>query len=291
MDRRVGTVCAWEFSLGFNGDQRMTRRKQGGFELIASAPWPFGVALGIVAFVAVRYGISWYLSSSSNQFLAPIGKAANGGAIAILAWTLLGTCWAAAFASFIARRQRGRLLETQTGLDSLRAMNWRQFEMLVGEAFRRQGYRIEETGLGGADGGIDLCLSKNGKTTLVQCKQWRSQRVDVKVVREMYGLLAHHGADAIKIVAIGDFTADAKRFAQDKPIELVHGEALLTMIRDVQNSASVEAVAAPRPATTRSIIPDCPSCGAPMVKRTNRRSHEAFWGCPKYPNCRGTRPA
>lgn len=195
----------------------MTRRKQGGFELIASAPWPFGVVLGIIAYVGVRYGISWYLSSSGNQFLVPLGKA--------------------------------------------------------------------------ADGGIDLCLSKDGKTTLVQCKQWRSQRVDVKVVREMYGLLAHHGADAIKIVAIGDFTADAKRFAQDKPIELVHGEALLTMIRDVQNSASVEAVAAPRPATTRSIIPDCPSCGAPMVKRTNRRSHEAFWGCPKYPNCRGTRPA
>jgi len=269
----------------------MARRKQGGFEVIASMPWPVGVVLGIIAFVGVRYGISWYLSSSGNQFLVPLGKAANGGATTILAWTLLGICWVAAFASFIARRQRDRLLETQTGLDSLRAMNWRQFEMLVGEAFRRQGYLIEETGLGGADGGIDLCLSKNGKTTLVQCKQWRSQRVDVKVVREMYGLLAHHGADAIKIVAIGDFTADAKRFAQDKPIELVHGEALLTMIRDVQNSASVEAVAAPRPATTRSIIPDCPSCGAPMVKRTNRRSHEAFWGCPKYPNCRGTRPA
>ena len=280
----------------------MARRKQGGFELIASAPWPVGLVLGVVAYVAVRYGISSYLASSNNMFLAPIGKAANGGATTILAWTLLGICWAAALASFIARRQRGRLLETQTGLDSLRAMNWRQFEMLVGEAFRRQGYRIEETGLGGADGGIDLRMSKNGKSTLVQCKQWRSQRVDVKIVREMYGLLAHHGADAVKIVAVGDFTPDAQRFAQGKPIELIHGDALLALIRDVQNtsfsrttpiSPRAPATADPttKPIAASAALPDCPSCGAPMIKRTNRLSGDTFWGCPKYPGCRGTRPS
>lgn len=269
----------------------MARRKQGGFELIASAPWPVGIVLGIVAYVGVRYGISWYLSSSGNMFLAPIGKALNGGATTIFAWVLLGICWAAALASFIARRQRGRLLETQTGLDSLRAMNWKQFEMLVGEAFRRQGYRIEETGLGGADGGVDLRLSKNGETTLVQCKQWRSQRVDVKIAREMYGLLAHHSAHAVKIVAVGDFTPDARRFAQGKPIELIHGEALLSMIQGVQRAAtaSIKAPATPKIANTST--PDCPNCGAPMIKRANRRSHETFWGCPKYPGCRGTRPA
>ena len=269
----------------------MPRRKQGGFESIASAPWPVGLVLGIVGYVAVRYGISWYLASSNNMFLAPIGKAANGGATTVPAWTLLGICWAAALASFIARRQRGRLLETQTGLDSLRAMNWRQFEMLVGEAFRRQGYRIEETGLGGADGGIDLRLSKNGKSTLVQCKQWRSQRVDVKVVREMYGLLTHHGADAVKIVAIGDFTPDARQFAQGKPLELIHGEALLALVQAVQSTTQVAADATPKPTAITMSAPNCPNCGATMIKRTNRRSHEAFWGCPKYPGCRGTRPA
>ena len=269
----------------------MARRQRGGFDLIASAPWPVGLVLGIVAYVGVRYGISWYLSTSGNQFLVPIRKTANGGATTILAWTLLGICWVAAFASFIARRQRGRLLETQTGLDSLRAMNWKQFEMLVGEAFRRQGYRVEETGLGGADGGIDLRLSKNGKVTLAQCKQWHSKRVDVKIVREMYGLLAHHGADAVKIVAIGDFTPDARRFAQGKPIELIHGKALLALLRAAQSTTPAAANPAPKPTATSLVAPDCPNCGASMIKRTNRRSHEAFWGCPTYPSCRGTRPA
>lgn len=269
--------------------------------MIASMPWPVGIGLGVVAYATMRYGITWLFASSSNPFLSSLGNAAEGGIATILAWGLLGICWIAALASFIAQRQRARLLGAQTGLDSLRAMNWRQLEVLVGEAFRRRGYQVEETGLGGADGGIDLRLRRDGKTTLVQCKQWRSRRVDVKVVREMYGLLAHHGADAIKIVAIGDYTPDAKRFAEGKSIELIHGEALLALVRDVQQALRATArpslntamhkVAAPPTMAASAATPDCPSCGVTMVKRANRRSGEWFWGCANYPTCRATRPA
>ena len=33
----------------------------------------------------------------------------------------------------------------------------------------------------------------------------------------------------------------------------------------------------------------CPLCGGPMVPRTSARGK--FWGCRKFPNCRGTRNA
>ena len=147
----------------------------------------------------------------------------------MLAWAALGICWLAALLSFIGR-------QTQAPAGNANGARELACDELAGvrDAGRRSisttRLQIEETGGGGADGGIDLRLSKDGKTTLVQCKQWRSQCVDVKIVREMYGLLAHHGADAVKIVAIGEFTPDARRFAQGKPIELVHGEGLLAMI-------------------------------------------------------------
>ena len=35
--------------------------------------------------------------------------------------------------------------------------------------------------------------------------------------------------------------------------------------------------------------PSCPTCGSPMVERRNRATGAAFWGCPRYPACRGTR--
>lgn len=46
--------------------------------------------------------------------------------------------------------------------DVLGGMNWREFELLVGEGFRLQGYQVAETGGGGADGGMDLVLTRPG---------------------------------------------------------------------------------------------------------------------------------
>jgi restriction system protein len=276
----------------------MAKRKEGGIELLASMPWPIGFVLGIVAYVAIRYGIGWYMSTVNNPVLQAMGKQLSAGAYAPFAWFAMILCWIGALASFIGSRRRRQLLEKQTGLDSLRAMSWRDFEMLVGEAFRRQGYAIQETGLGGADGGIDLILRKDGKTTLVQCKQWKTQRVDVKVVREMFGLLAHHGAAEVKIVALGDYTADAQRFSQGKPIELIHGEALLAMVHELQTlspakaaTATIRPVVTATPGPTPPSNPVCPKCGADMVQRSNRQTKDHFWGCAKYPACRGTKPA
>jgi len=52
----------------------------------------------------------------------------------------------------------------------------------------------------------------------------------------------------------------------------------------------------PRPvlasATEQTPPPSCPQCGAPMKLRTAGRGPNAgkpFWGCSRYPNCRGTR--
>lgn len=33
----------------------------------------------------------------------------------------------------------------------------------------------------------------------------------------------------------------------------------------------------------------CPDCGGNMKLRTNRQNGLRFWGCMKYPNCKGTR--
>ena len=214
----------------------MAKRTKSGIEQIAAMPWWIGILIGLIGYVAIRHGVGWYFASFNNPVLHGLGNVATSGMYAPLAWILLSGCWIAALASFIGRARRHNLLDSQTGIDSLRQMSWRQFEQLAGEAFRRQGYAVEETGLGGADGGIDLILRKNGQATLVQCKQWQNWQVGVKVVREMYGLLMHHQATAIKIVALGDYTSDARRFAQGKPIELIHGGELIATVRSLQTS-------------------------------------------------------
>ena len=127
------------------------------------------------------------------------------------------------------RAKRRSLVQDATRNDAAGAvarMSWREFEMLVGEAFRLDGYRVVETGGAGADGGVDLELHKGGETFLVQCKQWRAYKVGVEVVRELYGAMAASGAAGGFVVTSGRFTNEARAFASGRNVELVDSERL-----------------------------------------------------------------
>ena len=265
----------------------MGRAKGNLVDNLAALPWPAGVAFGVGGFAAVRLGLPAMLHG--NLFAPAVAPAAN-----LMSWFVLGVGLLGAAMSWIGRRQRRRLLDAQHGLDSIAALGWRHFEQLVGEAFRRLGYTVEETGLGGADGGIDLVLSKNGRRVLVQCKQWRRRQIPVNVVREMYGLLTHHRADEVKIACSGTYTRDAAQFANGKPIELIAGEELLRMVRAVQaaperNARVTQTVEPTAAVSTFAAQPACPKCGKAMVERNNRKTGQKFWGCSAFPVCRGVR--
>lgn len=232
-------------------------------------PWWVSVALaGIVYFVL-------------PQFLPP--AIAKGGLTGIISLGLLAIAVLSALRAWKTRQ----MLERQTSLESLRALPWKRFEDLLGEAYRRQGYRVAETVGGGADGGVDLVLRKEGRTVLVQCKRHKSP-VGVTVVRELYGVLIDRGAAGAKLVATTNFTPDAVAFAAGKPIELIGSAALLEMIHGVQASGNIAG-----PVAGNESPPNCPRCGSEMVRRKVRQGASAgqeFWGCPKFPECRGTRP-
>lgn len=191
------------------------------------------------------------------------------------------------------KHQRRSLLGRRSGLDTLRGMTWQEFELLVGEAYRHQGYRVEETGGGGPDGGVDLTLRRNGETALVQCKRWKQTKVGAPTVRELRGAVARDGAERGIFVTCGEFTAEAVAEAKGQPpIELLNGTALLELVRQAQGK-TVSAQEKPPPVPDATAAPPvCPKCGEPMVKRTARSGANAgsrFWGCPAFPRCRGTR--
>lgn len=59
-------------------------------------------------------------------------------------------------------------------IEQLRTIDWFQFEKVVDLAYRKQGYTVSRRGGANPDGGIDLVISKDGKTYAVQCKQWKT---------------------------------------------------------------------------------------------------------------------
>lgn len=191
----------------------------------------------------------------------------------------------------LAGERRQLLVDRQTSLESLRTVSWKDFEFLVAEAYRRQGYNVDFSFGKGADGGVDLVLDKAGRTSLVQCKQWKVFSVGVSVIREMFGIMTHEQADEAIIVTTGKFTREAESCAHGKAIQLVDGSRLLELIKQVQGHAPLSNTSV---ATT--IEPDatsfCPVCGKEMILRTARRGQNTgnkFFGCSDFPKCTGSR--
>lgn len=71
-------------------------------------------------------------------------------------------CCLAALAPFIGSYQRRKLPDPYTTIMSLALNGWRHLELLAGEAFRSQGYLVEEASPGGVDGSFDLIRRKDG---------------------------------------------------------------------------------------------------------------------------------
>ena len=111
-------------------------------------------------------------------------------------------------------------------------LTWSQFEELVADYYREQGFKAKRVGAdGGGDGGVDVKYwNHNKELFLVQCKHWRRQSVGVKVVREIAGVVLAEGATGGVVVTSGRFSDEAKRFGRQAKVELIDGNTLSRLV-------------------------------------------------------------
>ena len=266
----------------------MSRSNESLIDLLLDAPWWVGVLLAIVVYFLFAIVIP------SLEVVTPLVQGLQTvlrGIAPIIAFIFL---LPAARTAIISWRKRQRL-DIQKSLDTIRDLPWQQFEELVAEAYRRQGYTVVENHHDGADGGVDLRLKKGKELHLIQCKSWRTRKIGVRIVRELYGVMAAEHASAGSIVCTGMFTQEAKNFAHGKNIDLVDGDQLEAMIKQVQPVQRVQPTQAEQesvsPVTT-PVAPPCPKCGNDLVPRRKQKAKNAwseFWGCSTFPRCRYTR--
>lgn len=265
-------------------------------DIVAAFPWWVGVGLAVGSYLLFSALAAQPMATGGRPNLVAI----FAGALRIAAPLLF---LVGAVASAMARSRRKQIYGAATSGDARSAvasMTWREFELLLSEVYRRQGYAVAELGGSGPDGGVDLVLRKDGRKTLVQCKHWKAYSVGAPVVRELLGVMTDRGADAGQVVTSGQFTEQAREFAASHSIALIDGRQLEAMLAKVQARGQAEGRAAGLPLVDRvegsagsAPPPACPKCNSSMVKRTARRGPNAggtFWGCSSYPKCSGTRP-
>ena len=261
------------------------RRRESVFDLLLVLPWWVALMLGGVGYLAIAFIPQLVLT---DGLLEPTAKAFRPVATLWLILCLFAGAGSRLRAFFIARR-----FDRQRGLDDIRAMSWRQFESVVGEGFRRRGFQVLENARDGADGGIDLVLYKDGEKFFVQCKQWKSSKVGVRPVRELFGVITARDAAGGFFVTSGDYTEEAKAFARETSIDLIDGPALEQIVLDARRPAPFLDPTERRRHTVFNAAPEplCPKCKGAMVRRTAARGAKAgqdFWGCLQFPVCRGT---
>jgi restriction system protein len=159
-------------------------------------------------------------------------------------------------------------------------IEWRRFEAVCESLFAQSGFKTKSQSHG-ADGGVDVWMYSahaEGPVSIAQCKHFRSKEVDVKLIREFFGVMTSHKLQRGTFVTTSTFTADAQKFANANGINALDGDKLLKLIatRTPEQQKELLDIAY----EGEYSIPTCPSCGIKLVKRTK------FWGCSNFPKCR-----
>ena len=195
-------------------------RKNSLIDDLILAPWWISLILSGIAYLA-SFVIPSISSSSmgTTMVLTVISRLAPWLAIFLLFIALL---------SFIRGFKVRAQLNRQKSVKTLNELSWKSFEDVTGELFRQRGYNVEEMLGGGADGGVDLRLRKNGQLTLVQCKRWKKKKIGLPVIRELLGAMTAESAEKGMLVTTSTFTSDAVTFAQQQGIQLINGGVIFS---------------------------------------------------------------
>ncbi len=136
--------------------------------------------------------------------------------------------------AIVRKRRFGHILEQSDGqrqLAKLRQMKPDEFEDFIADLYRRLGYATERVG-GSPGGGIDVTAKKNGVIYYIQCKKFINSKVTIHNVRDFYATMANNLAAGKGIfITTNIFTAEAIKFAADRPLALIDGVNLLTLIK------------------------------------------------------------
>lgn len=135
---------------------------------------------------------------------------------------------------------------------NIASMSWQDFEYLIREIFHREfsasGGEVKVT-QASADGGVDAIAFDNdplrGGKIVIQAKRY-TNTVGISAVRDLYGTLLNEGASSGILVTTSDYGKDAYEFAKDKPLKLLNGSNLLSLLERHGHKARIDLAEAKR---------------------------------------------
>jgi restriction system protein len=141
---------------------------------------------------------------------------------------MTGLAIAVCAAIFMLRRRQG-VNAAPSGARRLQDLKQREFETLVRDSFRQQGF-TSIVSPGGATEGGELMLRRERETMLVECRHWRDPKVGAEAVRALQRTLAQRGAGSGFVLTTGRFSREAIAAAAGGNVRLLDGPALRDLL-------------------------------------------------------------
>lgn len=105
-----------------------------------------------------------------------------------------------------------------------------EFNALVADSFRQQGYQLVDAARSGRDAQADLLLRRERQTFVVLTTHHRAAKVGVEALQALHRTMGVHGASGGFALTTGRFSRDAVAFAGNCNIRLIDGAALGTLL-------------------------------------------------------------
>ena len=121
-------------------------------------------------------------------------------------------------------------------MSAVRKMKWPNFELLIAEGFRVQGFTVSGFSSPGAPAGSDMIVEKGQKKFCVQCRDWQVSKLEVPTVEMLVKVIAEKNADGGYVVTAGEVTPEAAALAASRKIQFVRGPSLLAMLEKAKET-------------------------------------------------------
>jgi restriction system protein len=139
----------------------------------------------------------------------------------------------------------GRSVDVDESMN-LAAMHWEDFEHLIRELFEKEfasnGGEVHVT-QASSDGGVDAIAFDpdpiRGGKIVIQAKRYTNV-VGVAAVRDLYGTVMNEGATKGILVTTSNYGKDSFEFAKDKPLTLLNGNNLLSLLEKNGHKARID---------------------------------------------------
>src|SRR5687767_3331929 len=167
------------------------------FAILMRSPWwiSFAIAAALVVTAVAAMPPAWIVY----------------GAFAGLPFLVVGSI--AAYRQF----RTPSAAKVERTLDAVRAMSWNDISAGVEAGLRAEGYEGARVNRGE----VDFEAKKGQRTTLVGCKRFKVARTGIRPLADLRAACVEREADDAIYVAAGDFTDQARAFAQANRIRLV----------------------------------------------------------------------